>query len=176
MNIPFSIRDSRQFKAFTGLTEEQFEKLEKTFEEVYDEGRKQRYEEEVRKGERKRKAGGGQKGKLPMMKEKLFFLLFYLKVYPSFDILGGIFDLSRSNARENIDRLMPILHKTLERMGVVPRRDFDDVEEMKKMLGDNIDKIIIDTTERPHQRPEDSEKQRSLYSGKKKDIRSKIPS
>jgi hypothetical protein len=71
---------------------------------------------------------------------------------------------------------MPIIYKSLEKMGVVPRRDFDDIDDMGKVLGDNIDKIIIDTTERPRQRPKDSEKQRSLYSGKKKDIRSKTPS
>ena len=179
MNTPFSIRDSRQLRAFTGLTEEQFKKLEKTFEEVYDDERKQIYEEAVRKGERKRKAGGGRKRKLLTTKLKILFLLFYLKEYPTFDVLGGIFGLARSKAKTNMNDLLPILHKTLEKMGVVPRRDFEDIKEMREALADadmDMDKIIIDVTERPHQRPENSEKQRSLYSGKKKDIRSKIPS
>ena len=169
MITPFSIRDSRQLRAFTGLTEEQLEKLEKTFEEVYEEERKQIYEEAVRKGERKRKPGGGRKGKLPTMKLKILFLLFYLKEYPTFDILGGMFGLARSKAHKNMHKLMPILYKTLENMEVVPRRDFENVEEMREALTDtDMDKIIIDATERPHHRPKDSEKQRSLYSGKKK--------
>jgi hypothetical protein len=75
MNTPFSIRDSRQFRAFTGLTEERFEKSEKVFEEAWHEERELRYEEELRKEERKRKPGGGQKGKLPTMKLKLFFFV-----------------------------------------------------------------------------------------------------
>lgn len=167
MTTPFSIRDSRQFKAFTGMSEEQFEKLEKVFEEVYDGILKEKYDESAREGERKRKPGGGRKRTLLTTKSKIFFLLFYLKVYPSADVLGGIFGMSRSAADDNIDDFLPILYKTLEKMGVLPHRSFDDAEEMKKVLRNNMDKIIIDVTERPHHRPKDGEKQRSLYSGKK---------
>jgi hypothetical protein len=168
MDTPFSIRDSRQLRAFTGLTEEQSEKSEKTFEEVCEGERKLRYEEAARKGGRKRKPGGGRKGKSETTASKIPFLLFHLKEYPTFDVLGGIFDLARSEACENIHKLLPILYESLERMGVVPHRGFHDFDEMKKILADNMDKIIMDTTERPHEKPKDGEKRRSLYGGKKK--------
>jgi len=112
--------------------------------------------------------GGCKRKKLVTSESKILFLLFYLKEYPSFDILGGMFGMSRSGANDDVHEFLPILYETLARMGVAPHRSFDDVEEMKKILKKkNIDKIIIDATERPHQRPKDSEKQRSLYSGKK---------
>ena len=40
----------------------------------------------------------GKKGKLPTAHEKLTFLLYYLKVYPTFDVLGTQFGLNRSKA------------------------------------------------------------------------------
>lgn len=38
--------------------------------------------------------GGGRKGKLPSMRDKLLFLLYYLKVYPTFDVMGVQFRTS----------------------------------------------------------------------------------
>ena len=49
---------------------------------------------------RQRRAGGGRKGLLVSPEQKLLFLLFYLKTYPTFDVLGATFGLSRSKACE----------------------------------------------------------------------------
>jgi hypothetical protein len=46
-------------------------------------------------------------------------------------------------------------------------RNFESVEEFKKAF-DGIDRIIIDATERKHVRPQESEKQTEMYSGKKR--------
>lgn len=167
MSRTFIIRDSRQLRAMTGVSEGQFEALKKNFDEVYEEQKQKEYEEAVERGERKRKRGGGRKGNLSTIEDKLLFVLFYLKVYPTFDVLAGFFGMSRSKACENLHKLIPVLNETLARLGVLPYRNFDSVDEMKKAFGD-IDKIIIDATERSHQRPKDDEKQSDMYSGKKK--------
>ncbi len=167
MAILFMIRDKRQFKALTGLSWEQFEKLRDFFAGVYEEILQKAYEEAVGRGERKRKRGGGRKSRLPTAGEKLFFVLYYLKVYPTFDVFAAVFGMSRSKACENLHRLLPILHETLRRIGVVPKRRFESVEELRKTCG-GIDEIIIDAVERAHRRPGDTEKQSSMYSGKKK--------
>ncbi|GBC62002.1 DDE transposase family protein [Desulfonema ishimotonii] len=169
MSATFSIRDSRQLKALTGTSEEQFEKLKEKFSEFYEELRRKAYEEAVERGERKRKRGGGRKGVLPTIEDKLLFLLYYLKNYPTFDVLSSIFNMSRSKACENIHNLFPVLHETLSRIGVLPHREFANVEEMRKVF-ENIEQIIIDATERPHHRPKNNEKQSSMYSGKKKNM------
>ncbi|MCP4345691.1 MAG: transposase family protein [Desulfobacterales bacterium] len=167
MTVLFMIRDDRQFKALTGVSREQFEKLGKFFAGVYEEMLQKAYEEAVGRGERKRKRGGGRKGRLPTVEEKLFFVLYYLKVYPTFDVFAGVFGMSRSKACENLHKLMPILHETLRRIGVVPERQFVCVGELRKICA-GIDDIIIDVVERAHRRPGDAEKQSSMYSGKKK--------
>ena len=54
---------------------------------------------------RQRRAGGGRKGLLVSPEQKLLFLLFYLKTYPTFDVLGATFGLSRSKACERAHHL-----------------------------------------------------------------------
>ena len=161
------IRDDRQFRSLTGLSKEQFEKLAQIFEEVYEEILEKTYEEAVTSGRRKRKRGGGRKSRLATVQEKLLFVLYYLKNYPTFDVLSAVFGMSRSKAYENLHKLIPVLNETLILIGVMPRRRFENADNMRKFLGD-IDKIIIDATERTHWRPSDNEKQSSMYSGKKK--------
>ena len=44
---------------------------------------------------RQRGFGGGRKGKIPSGKEKVCFILFYLKVYPTFDLLSAVSGINR---------------------------------------------------------------------------------
>jgi len=161
------IRDDRQMRALTGLSEEKIDELEKVFAEVYEEERQKAYEKGVAEGSRQRKPGGGRKGTLSTMRDKLIFVLYYLKVYPTFDVLGAQFDLSRSKACENLHSLAPILHLALVRLKVVPQREFNSVAELKKAC-EGLDEILIDVTERTYRRPQDSVEQAEMYSGKKK--------
>lgn len=163
------VRDERQMRALTGLSEEQFAQLLPTFSQVYQERQQAAYEKGLEAGTRQRKAGGGSKGKLPTMADKLLFVLYYYKVYPTFDVLGTQFEMARSKANENLHKLSPILHQTLVRLGLMPYREFKTVEELKTAL-DGIDKIIIDATERVYRRSQDEATQREYFSGKKKAI------
>ncbi len=154
-------------RALTGLEKEKLLKLQEAFEEVFKKEQEQAYEEGKKKGTRERKSGGGRKGKLPTLNDKLFFILFYLKSYPTFDVLGATFKMSRQKACENVHKLLPILCKTLMHLGVMPEREFSNPEELKEAM-EEVEKILVDATERPHQRPENEEKQKEMYSGKKK--------
>jgi len=162
------LRDDRQLRALTGLNEAKIEEILPLFSQVYRERDQQAYEEGLGLGTRTRKPGGGRKGKLPTMRAKLLFILSYYKTYPTFDVLSAQFDLARSKANEQVHRLSPILHETLVRLEVLPQRQFESVEAFKAACP-GIDQLLIDVTERPHQRPQDNEAQRELYSGKKKD-------
>jgi hypothetical protein len=101
---------------------------------------------------RQRKPGGGRKGALSTPELKLFFILFYLKNYPTFDVLGCLFDLSPAKAQENISKLMPLLKQAEKRLRVLPHRHFKPASN-NQQDNENIEKIIIDATERPHRRP-----------------------
>ncbi len=160
-----NIQDERLFKALTGVSREEFQQLLPIFTLSSQELQQEQYE--AKKSTRQRQPGGGQKGKLPGMDLKLFFILYYWKVYPTYDVLGFQFGLDRSKACTNVQTLWPVLERTLEKLEVLPAREFSSVDDLRAAFGEVRD-ILIDATEREHRRPQDDEEQRKKYSGKKK--------
>jgi hypothetical protein len=103
-----SVRSERQLKSLTGLGKQEFEKLLHAFSEALKEIAEENYRNN--RDKRSRRHGGGRKGQLPTVEHKLFFILFYLKRsntsknYPTFDVLGFIFDLNPSKAEKNVKK------------------------------------------------------------------------
>src|ERR671930_2254945 len=159
------IRDDRQMKALTGLSQAQFDSLLPVFTDIYQATRQQQYEKGVASGTRRRKLGGGAKGKLPTMAEKLQFVLYDYKTYPTFDVLGMQFAMARSKAHENLHKLSPILYDTLVHLELMPYRELATPEDLKAAL-QGLDRLLIDATERAYRRSADEAKQREHYSGK----------
>ncbi len=164
------IRDDRQMKALTGLSQAQFDHLLPVFSDIYQAALQQTYEKGVESGTRRRKPGGGSKGKLPTMADKLQFDLYYYKTYPTFDGLATQFEMARSKANENLHKLSPILYDTLVHLELMPYREFATPEDFKAAL-QSVDRLLIDATERAYHRSTDDTKQREHYSGKKNSIR-----
>jgi hypothetical protein len=71
------IRDDRQMKALTGLSQAQFDHLLSAFSDIYWATQQKTYEEGVESGTRRRRPGGGSKGQLPTMAETLPCVLYY---------------------------------------------------------------------------------------------------
>ena len=164
------IRDERQMKALTGLSQAQFDSLLPVFSDIYRATQQQTYEAGSQSGTRRRRPGGGSKGKLPTMAEKLQFILYYYKTYPTFDVLGTQFAMARLRAHENLHKLSPILYDTLVHLELMPYRELATPEELKTALH-GVDRLLIDATERAYHRAQDDAKQREHYSGKKNSIR-----
>src|SRR5215813_5251372 len=160
------IRDDRQMKALTGLSRAQFDHLLPVFSDIYRATQQQTYTEGVASGTRRRHPGGGSKGKLPTMAEKLQFVLSYYKTYPTCDVLGTQFAMARSKAHENLQKLSPILYDTLVHLDLIPYRELGTPEALKAAL-QGVDRLLIDATERAYHRSHDDAKQREHYSGKK---------
>jgi hypothetical protein len=162
ININKILGKDRLLRAMIGLNRKAFENLLEKFEKVYN-------EEEEKKGKRprKRKRGGGRKGRLASMAEKLFYILFYVKCYPTFDLASVLFDFDRSQAHRWVHKLQEILEKTLGEKQVLPLRQIHSVEEFLEKFP-MVKKVIVDGTERAISRPKNEEKQRENYSGKKK--------
>lgn len=164
------IRDDRQMKALTGLSQAQFDHLLSVFSDLYQATQHNTYEEGVASGTRRRKPGGGSKGKLPTMADKLMFVLYYYKTYPTFDVLGTQFAMVRSKAHENLHKLSPILYNTLVHLELMPYREMGTPDDLKGALN-GLDRLIIDATERASHRSQDDATQREHYSGKKNSTR-----
>ena len=164
------IRDDRQMKALTGLSQAQFDQLLPVFSDIYQATQQQTYEQGVASGTRRRQPGGGSKGKLPTIADKLQFVIYYYKTYPTFDGLATQFDMARSKANENLHKLSPILYDTLVHLELMPYREFATPEDLKAALK-GVDRLLIDATERAYHRSTDDTTQREHYSGKKNSIR-----
>ena len=94
------IRDERQMRALTDLSQAPCDSLRPVCSAIYRAAQQHAYEEGSQSGTRRRRPGGGSKGKLPTMVEKLQFVLYYYKTYPTFDVLGTQFAMARSSARK----------------------------------------------------------------------------
>ena len=163
--LPFRIRNERQFRALTGLPRRVFDILLPEFIRCLDLSRQQR--DRQRQVSRRRKPGGGRKGALSTPEQKLFFILFYLKNYPTFDVMGALFDLSPGKANANVKKLLPVLRKAQHRLHVLPHRHFKTPDDTRQHA-EKPKKIIIDATERPICRPHHAGMQKRYYSGKKR--------
>lgn len=159
-------KNKRLLKALTGVSEQEFKALIPVFEQSVKEDKR------LRSTATKRRFGGGSKGKLPTTEDKLFFILVYVKTYPTFDVLGFLFNMHRSKAHRNTIRLIGSLEKALGRKLVMPEKQITSVEEFLEKFPDVKD-VFIDGVERPIQRPRNKKRQNKLYSGKKKGHRRK---
>lgn len=159
LDIQQALKQDRLLRALTGLNRKAFDALLDPFSTLYEQTRQTQ--------PRQRAVGGGRKARLLSTQEKLFFILFYFKCYPTFDLAGLIFEIHRSQAHEWMHRLQPILEETLGKKMVLPERKLDSIEAFLERFP-GVKRVMIDGTERPIARPQDSEAQQSNYSGKQK--------
>ena len=161
LNIERILKQERLVRAMTGLNLKAFKVLETSFAEAYEQSLNQPEKE------RKRGRGGGRKATLRTTKAKMLYILMYMKCYPTFDLMGVLFNFDRSCAHEWMHRLLPVLEATLGEKQVLPERKINSIAEFLEKFPE-VKEVIIDGTERPMQRPKDAEKQTANYSGKKK--------
>lgn len=153
------LSDNRTSQATIGLTEHEFQLLVPWFEKIMVAKRRERHNPFQR----------GRPGILQDVRDKLFFVLYYLKTYPTFDVLSVTFGMHRSNACRWVHYYVSVLIEALERSGALPRRAFRDTDEFIEAFP-GLKLIIIDATERRKRRPKDSKMQKEYYSGKKNAI------
>ncbi len=153
------VRNDRQWKASTGLSEQQFKILVKSFGEAY----------EILFGEPMvdRQSNSTAQSTFRSYEDLLFFTLYSLKSGLTYDLLGLTFGLEGSNAYQNQALGLRVLRAALERGGHMPKRAYQSVEEFKEHWSDESE-ILIDATEQRRQRPGNQEEQKADYSGKKK--------
>jgi hypothetical protein len=86
-NIHRALKNDRLLRALTGLNRKAFNELCVVFSAAYQESLQRDSKP------RQRARGAGRKARLESIELKLFFILFYFKCYPTFDVLGFLFDL-----------------------------------------------------------------------------------
>jgi len=139
------IRDERTIRALFGLGSEKLEELGRDIERLW----RQRLEG---RGGRQRAFGAGRKGKVPGGKEKAVFILFYMKVYPTFDVLSAVSGINRGECCRWVHKLLPLLEKALGQRLMLPKRKIDSMEGFYAAFP-QAKEVCIDGMERPRQRP-----------------------
>lgn len=150
----------RQVKAVLGVSTKEFFIMLPVFEQLLQEHKEKSQEGKI-------KPNNGKEGALKTPKDKLMFMMHYLKCYSTFDHLGYTFDMSGSSAHIWVSKLYPVFIKILVHFNVLPATNFNSPEEMREAFK-GFDTLIIDVTERGIQRPQDDIVQNDHFSGKTK--------
>ncbi len=155
----------REFLAATGHTDEEFQALLPAFAACYEAARPPKPKPTKKKKQRAR--GGGRRGQLPDLADKLLFILVYQKTFPLQVMHGLQFGLSQGQVNHWIHRLLPVLQASLALLHLTPERDGSAVAAAVETSAGGAH-LSVDGTERRVQRPVDPVQQREKYSGKKK--------
>jgi hypothetical protein len=159
-----AIKNERQWKAVTGLSEVKFHSLCKFFGSAFEELNEISLPEIT--------SNLNINFLLPTYEDCLFFVLFQLKNGLSYDSLGLLIGTDRGNAQANYEKYLKVLDLALNNLGVMPKRGFKDIAEFEAHFKEEKE-IIIDGTEHATQRPKGNDAQKEAYSGKKNSIQIK---
>ncbi|ESA37967.1 is4 family protein [Leptolyngbya sp. Heron Island J] len=152
----------RTLRSLTGFNPSEFEALLPSFGVAWE-----RFVSETFKREgRQRSYGAGRKAHLKRLDDKLLFILVYFRIYPTQEVHGYLFGMSQGQANEWIHRLTGRLNEALGEEQQLPERRPANLETVLSNCPSL--EFMIDGTERRINRPQDKDKQKDYYSGKKK--------
>ncbi len=156
-------QDPEAFQSLTGLSVEEFDELYTEVEQAYSAAEDRR----LARPNRRRKRGAGRKFR-HTLRNRLLLVLTWLRVYPSYRVLGLLFGLDKSNICRNIKIMVPLVQQVTDL--AFPDLDTnlgeDDPEAILALFPEL--RAIVDATEQRIRRPKDTEVQKTYYSGKKR--------
>jgi DDE superfamily endonuclease/Helix-turn-helix of DDE superfamily endonuclease len=153
----------RLFRSLCGLSLSEFHKLLPSFELAWLDYLEQNY---IKRSGRKRQYGGGRKAELQDNRDKLLFILFYFRQYPTQEVQGFLFGIGQPQAHEWVHRLTAVLNQALGKEQQLPERRPHKFEQVLATCPEL--EFVIDGSERLINRPQDKVKRDKHYSGKKK--------
>ncbi len=153
------IRNERQWSALIGVSSKKFDTLVKLFQLTY----------EKVEGVSIQQAAINLKKTflLQTYEECVFFVLYQLKNSLTYDVLGFHIGAEGPTAHRLFKKYLALLEHTLFENGYLPKRNLENADDLKTLLGEE-EEIIIDVTEIPIQRNHKQVIQKEDFSGKKK--------
>lgn len=163
MNLDYLTKHPELFPSVVGITYAQFRSLLYRFSFALHTAEDLRFYSK----KRLRRPGGGRKPVLRTDAAKLFFILFYYKVYPTFRLAQVFFGLDKRNVLSWKVFLEGILFAALGRQLTLPKRRINTMHGLLEICP-GLASCIVDATERQIRRPKNPKDQTHFYSGKKK--------
>jgi len=155
-------KSQRTMKAVLGLDTAKFAELAQRMDDAW-------FTHLESKPGRVRAPGAGQPSKIASGSHKLAFVLFYLKVYPTFDVMSVFTGINAGDCCRWVHKLMPVLEKLLGHKQALPRRKIRSVAEFAAAFPQAAE-VIVDGMERPVQRAKKKRHSASTILGKRRDI------
>jgi hypothetical protein len=162
ISLEHAKRSDRLMKATSSLTVAEFEALARRLALAWSE---QCAAQTAEGRPRHRQPGGGRKGVLSTIEQKLFFILLYFKAYPTQDVMGVLFGITQGQVSDWVKRLTAAVGQLMELHK--PARKGRQLRELLEQQPE-LREVIIDGTERRLPRPAHAGRQRCYYSGRKK--------
>ncbi len=164
INLEKAPQNERQFLSLTGYTIDEFLALVPYFEEHFIKHMTSYTFEGLKR--LNRKYIPYKNSPLPTIEVKLYFILMYLKQNPTQQHHAKMFGMDQFKTNKWIHLLHTVLNITLKDLGPLPSRTGDEIEIF--FNSEDAQEYWHDGTERPIERPSDSETEKDHYSGKKK--------
>ena len=155
-------KKQKQFLSITGVTPQQFDSLSKEIQKHYT---ITEAKPSIKRKKRKKRLVQGHKFD-HCLKDRIIMLLMYYRMYTTYDLLGMIFDLDKSNVIQDIKYLEPAVKKSIS----IPAKKYayskkiNSIQSLQELFPKLI--AITDGTEQSIPRPK--KKKKTHYSGKRK--------
>jgi hypothetical protein len=159
------------FKSMTGFDLEAFQSLFLAFAGAH-EKRCHASTTTKRKCQPRERAYGAGRHYSHDLRDRLLMALIWLRIYPTYEVLGFLFSLDKTNARDNVRDVLATLETMADfafEQPAAERRKAGSVREVMEAFPDV--RLVIDAKEQRIQRPKstpEDDAQKPYYSGKKK--------
>lgn len=155
------------FPALTGLTLGEFDRLAPDFAAAH--ARARAASTHTRRGTPRRRAPGAGAPPSLDLTDRLLMALVWLRIYPTYEVLGWLFGLEKSNAWENVQDALAVLAALADFPFERPAADRPKLGTPAAVFAAFPEvRIVIDAKEQPSRRPQGWDQQKPFYSGKKK--------
>jgi len=153
-------RNERTMRAVFGLGTAKFDELAQRVDALWT----RRLE---RRKNRQRAVGGGQPSKIPTGRHKLAFILFYLKAYPTLDVMSVFSGINNGECCRWVQKLLPLLEELLGEKQVLPKRRIRSMQDFAAAFPAAAE-VILDGMERPVQRSKKKRRSGRITVGKRR--------
>jgi hypothetical protein len=155
------------FRSLTGMNPAEFEDLLAAFTAAR--ARHQRHRRTTRRGQPRRRAAGAGHPHRHDDRHRLLLTLVWLRVYPTYELLGFFFGLHKRNAQLNARDVLAVLDTLDDFPFDRPGRDREKLGSLPAVMAAfPAVRVIIDSKEQRINRPRGYDAQKPYYSGKKK--------
>jgi hypothetical protein len=159
------------FRSLTGHSPEQFDALFADFAPAHEQRRMAATSTRRTGLPRQRQVGAGGKYRHDL-RTRLLILLFWARIYPSFEVLGFFFSLNKTNVHDIVQDLLATVLTLAHFPFEQPSAERKKLHSPAAVMDAFPDvRLVIDAKEQRIQRPKSSkedDRQRPYYSGKKK--------